>query len=432
VTPGIVDAVWSSDGKRIYSDHSAWDAMTYQSLDNYKPDMPEYVIGYSLLPSPVGNWLAVGNGLSVAILDGETGQRKQTFTPGLQEVSLGSMAWSPNGQELVAGIYDGQYIWNIATGRQIASLKGYHGLIGLVWGGLAWLPDGKTLVGLFSPDGRLSAVDVTTGKVLFSLDGFETTNLYPTYPGYPRWDGNDLLTDNGSNIVRWDALTGKVVSRTPAPALPDWAAKFNVALSPDGKRAVVGPAVADVSTGQNLVHIEINPSYGWDEAAWSPDGKRVVSGDSLGIDPSVVWDAQTGKVLLTLPLEVGVTKPYLGALAWSPDGTLIVGGGSLMDPSGMDNGMLVIWDASSGKQLRLLTYGMIGQRINTIAWSPDGKWLAAGLDSGKIILWDMRQYRPVDLLAGHADQVVGLNWSPDGTLLASNGVDGTMLIWNLP
>jgi len=32
-------------------------------------------------------------------------------------------------------------------------------------------------------------------------------------------------------------------------------------------------------------------------------------------------------VLLTLPLDTGVTTPYLGGLAWSPDGTLIAGGG---------------------------------------------------------------------------------------------------------
>jgi transcription initiation factor TFIID subunit 5 len=75
---------------------------------------------------------------------------------------------------------------------------------------------------------------------------------------------------------------------------------------------------------------------------------------------------------------------------------------------------------------------MAGQRINTLTWSPDGQWLAAGLDSGEIILWDMQRYRPVDLLMGHADQVVGLNWSRDGSLLASNGLDGTVLIWKMP
>ena len=38
-------------------------------------------MGYSLLPSPTGNLLAVGNGQVVAILDGETGWLKQTLDP---------------------------------------------------------------------------------------------------------------------------------------------------------------------------------------------------------------------------------------------------------------------------------------------------------------------------------------------------------------
>jgi len=431
VDPGWVDAVWSADGKRIYSVASAWDASTYQPLVNYKPDLPEFVVGYSLLPSPAGNLVAVSNGERIAILDGETGQRMQTFTASLNTVSLGNMAWSPDGKMFVAGNYDQQFIWNIATGEQITSPKGYQIQTGNAWNGLAWMPDDKTLVGLFSPDGRLNAVDVTSGKVRFSLDGFDTTNNFQAYPGYPKWDGKDLLTDDGTEIVRWDTSIGKVVSRTPAPSMPDWAVKFgDIALSPDGKRWVLGPDVVDATTGHKQV--QVASADGWDKAAWSPDGTRIVSGDSLGLNASAVWDAQTGKVLLTLPLYTGGTTPYLGGLAWSPDGTLIAGGGSLTDPSGMDNGMVVLWDTSSGKQLKLLTDGMAGQRINTLTWSPDGQWLAAGLDSGEIILWDMQRYRPVDLLMGHADQVVGLNWSRDGSLLASNGLDGTVLIWKMP
>jgi WD40 repeat protein len=431
VDPGWVDAVWSADGKRIYSAVSAWDASTYQPLVNYKPDLPEFVVGYSLLPSPAGNLVAVSNGLSIAILNGETGQRVQTFIASVNTVSLGNMAWSPDGRMLVAGNYDQQFIWSIATGEQITSPKGYQDQIGNAWNGLAWMPDDKTLVGLFSPDGRLNAVDVTSGKVRFSLDGFDTTNNFQAYPGYPKWDGKDLLTDDGTDIVRWDTSIGKVVSRTPAPSMPDWAVKFgDVALSPDGKRWVLGPDVVDATTGHKQV--QVASADGWDKAAWSPDGTRIVSGDSLGLNASTVWDAQTGKVLLTLPLDTGGTMPYLGGLVWSPDGTLIAGGGSLTDPSGMDNGMLILWDASSGKQLKLLTDGMAGQRINTLAWSPDGQWLAAGMAGEEIILWDMQRYRPVDLLMGHADQVVGLNWSMDGTLLASNGLDGTVLIWKLP
>ena len=430
VTPGIVDAVWSADGERIYSGVSAWDAQTYQRLVNYNPQMPEFILSYSIVPSPTGNLLAVGNGQVVAILDGETGWLKQTLTPEPRaSMSFGNIAWSPDGVELAAGDFDGQSVWNVATGQLTASLKGFRARAGL-----AWLPDGKTLVGLFTPEGGLAAVDAASGKILFSLDGFDATNPYPGNPGYPKWDGNFLFTTDGTNLIRWNALTGEVVSRMPAPAVPDFSSGFggDIMLSPDGKRAGARASVMDAITGQELAHIERNLGRGWDKVAWSPDGQQIVSGDSLGMDEPVVWDAQSGKVLLTLQLEAGGTSPYLGGLAWSPDGSLIIGGGSQIGPSGLDKGMLIVWDAGTGKKLNRLTDGMSGQRINTIAWSPDGNWLAAGLSGSQIILWDMRQYRPVAVLAGHMDQVVGLNWSADGAMLASNAIDGTVLIWKMP
>jgi len=64
----------------------------------------------------------------------------------------------------------------------------------------------------------------------------------------------------------------------------------------------------DAITGQELTHIDPNPSHGWDRVAWSPDGQRIVSGDSSGMNAPVVWDAQSGKVLLTLQLEAGGTN----------------------------------------------------------------------------------------------------------------------------
>ena len=279
VTPGIVDAVWSADGKRIYSGVSAWDAKTYQQLANYRPDMPEFIMGYSLLPSPTGNLLAVGNGMSITILDGETGRLKQTLTPEPRaSMSFGNIAWSPDGVELAAGDFDRQSVWNVATGQLTASLKGFHARAGL-----AWLPDGKTLVGLFTSEGGLAAVDAASGKILFSLDGFDATNLYPGNPGYPKWDGNFLFTTDGTNLIRWNALTGEMVSRMPAPAVPDFSSGFggDIVLSPDGKRVAAGASVMDAITGQELAHIERNLSRGWDKAAWSPDGQRIVSGDSV-------------------------------------------------------------------------------------------------------------------------------------------------------
>ncbi len=103
-----------------------------------------------------------------------------------------------------------------------------------------------------------------------------------------------------------------------------------------------------------------------------------------------------------------------------------------MDPaSGSHNGMILVWDAGTGAPARLLISAMFQNRVQVLAWSPDGKWLAAGLDGGQIVIWDMAAFTPSAILQGHAGGVSALVWSPDGSMLASCAQDGTMLIWKL-
>jgi len=79
---------------------------------------------------------------------------------------------------------------------------------------------------IVSPEGGLAAVDVASGKIRFSLDGFDTTNPYPGNPGFPKWDGSFLITTMATNLTRWNAFTGEMMSRIPTPAVPDYSSGF--------------------------------------------------------------------------------------------------------------------------------------------------------------------------------------------------------------
>jgi WD40 repeat protein len=133
----------------------------------------------------------------------------------------------------------------------------------------------------------------------------------------------------------------------------------------------------------------------------------------------VVWDAQTGVIFIRLDNPYS----YLGALSWSADGKRIAGG---------RNGFISIWDSQTGQEIRQFIAGIQSERILSVAWSPNGHWLASGTGSGRIVLWDMLTNQPVSSLEGHAGPVNGLSWSDDSTLLASSSSDGTVLIWKLP
>jgi len=78
---------------------------------------------------------------------------------------------------------------------------------------------------------------------------------------------------------------------------------------------------------------------------------------------------------------------------------------------------------------RLTLYGHAGW-LNSVAFSPDGKTLAAGGKSEAAILWDPQAGQEVLRLNGPAD-IHALAFSPDGATLATAGWDGTIRLWDL-
>jgi WD40 repeat protein len=65
-----------------------------------------------------------------------------------------------------------------------------------------------------------------------------------------------------------------------------------------------------------------------------------------------------------------------------------------------------------------------------LAWSADGKWLAAGSTLGALHLYDAATGKEHAKIPGIRGQVLGVAWSPDGRWLASSSTDTTVLIWN--
>jgi serine/threonine protein kinase/WD40 repeat protein len=68
--------------------------------------------------------------------------------------------------------------------------------------------------------------------------------------------------------------------------------------------------------------------------------------------------------------------------------------------------------------------------VKALAWSPDGRLLAAGGDDRNVHVWDAEAGRVQSLLEGHQRWVTAVAFSPDGELLASSALDGTTRLWD--
>jgi uncharacterized protein with WD repeat len=67
--------------------------------------------------------------------------------------------------------------------------------------------------------------------------------------------------------------------------------------------------------------------------------------------------------------------------------------------------------------------------VESVTFSPDGKFLASGSRDTTVKVWAVGSWREVATLRGHGDVVYSVSFSPDGKFLASGGGDATVKVW---
>ena len=76
-------------------------------------------------------------------------------------------------------------------------------------------------------------------------------------------------------------------------------------------------------------------------------------------------------------------------------------------------------------------YG-VESAIESVAFSPDGKTLAAGGWGNAIGLWDVATGEHIKTFTGHTSRVESVAFNSDGQVIASGSRDGTVLLWDFP
>lgn len=152
----------------------------------------------------------------------------------------------------------------------------------------------------------------------------------------------------------------------------------------------------------------------------------MLAGVNTNSETVTLWDTATRKVVANVEDSAAVS---VTTAAFSQGGAfLAVGEGT---------GRLMIWQVGSQSVYKVLIDAVAGQKtmtkeINSVAFSPDGKLLAASLAAGLVQLWDATTYQEVGTLAGTEAGVGAIAFSPDGKLLAGATNTNEVLLWSMP
>ncbi|OYQ61808.1 hypothetical protein B9G53_25545 [Pseudanabaena sp. SR411] len=110
------------------------------------------------------------------------------------------------------------------------------------------------------------------------------------------------------------------------------------------------------------------------------------------------------------------------SIAFSPDGRKII--------AGLKNGTLQLFDAISGNPIGKPFQGH-EDSVRSVFFSPDGKAIVSGSRDGTLRLWDLQGNPMGKPFRGHEDTVRSVSFSPDGKTIVSGSRDKTLWLWDL-
>ena len=197
----------------------------------------------------------------------------------------------------------------------------------------------------------------------------------------------------------------------------------HLAFAPDGRWLAV-------ASGRSLSLFDGQGECGYDHAtapgtiaalAWRPRGRELATAGNGGVQ--IHQPPAQGRA----PAEGAVRDyPVRGAclsVAFSPDGRWLA--------AGLQEGSVQLWNLAAGTQAQMTGYG---SRVWATDWSASGRYLATAAGN-TVAVWDCAGRGPEGTrplaLQGHAERITAMAFRPGGSWLVSAARDRRVLWWRV-
>jgi len=310
--------------------------------------------------------------------------------------------------------WEWRYLWQLCQPDMSFSLRRDSAPVGAV----ATSRDGRLLA--VQTDGhKVTLWDLTTKRPMTELQGLGWIRAMTLSPS-----GGVLAVSRSEEtkpptVEFWDLHTGKLTRSLSPPATV-----LSLAFSPDGKLLAMlddqGTAeVSEWESNRRITNLTAAPFRrgGTGVVVFSPDGNRLAVGADYGWLQVVNLRSAAVRTIETQTID-GVS-----ALAFSPDSHLLAAGFAYT------SGTVGLWDSDSGEPRGQLTNATA--YVQRLAFTPDGRRLAAASVDGTIRIWNVAERTEVGRLRGHPAEGWALAFQADGQTLVSGCGQGSACVWDL-
>eukprot|EP01061_Rhynchopus_euleeides_P005160 TRINITY_DN143_c1_g2_i14.p1 TRINITY_DN143_c1_g2~~TRINITY_DN143_c1_g2_i14.p1 ORF type:complete len:640 (+),score=60.34 TRINITY_DN143_c1_g2_i14:209-1921(+) len=416
--------------------------------------VPSYSWAEEAVFSPDSSRLAVAaRGEGVAVVTVSTGaQLWIDATKG----RCWSVAYSPDGAYVASGHDDGSvYIWNAADGSEVRALAGDSRQILA----LQYSTDGTKLI-----SGATDSIvwDASSGQALHTIPSTSAATVTHVAVS-PDGVYAALKTDiTGVSIIK---LSDYSTHLTISHGSNVYSLSFNFDSSVILVLGSGNAKIYEVSTGSQLAAIDAvgSGSFNYAGTFYNTNnlfvaGDYVVSGSGVyefesslrSACPSNVGSECTATIVSGLPstarhlavshddtmVAVSAYTAGLSVYAISTGATRTVPSYTVAEEAvfSPDSSRLAVAAGTEGVAVVTVSTGAqlwidaTKGTCHSVAYSPDGAYVASGHSDGRIYIWNAADGSEVRALAGDSRQILALQYSTDGTKLISGATDS--IVWD--